>query len=71
MRAVIILSTAPRAARRFVGRSGGLLADFTVHNFDMLAYLSDAAIAEVFARGANLLHDEAMLGAKPETMTRL
>lgn len=44
----------------FVGRSGGMLADFNVHDFDMLAYLSGGGVAEVFARGAGLLRDEAL-----------
>ena len=47
----------------FVGRSGGMLLDFNVHDFDMLAYLSSCRVSEVFARGSNLLHDETMLAA--------
>lgn len=47
----------------FVGSSGGILLDFNVHDFDMLAFLSGSAVREVFARGANLLRDEAMLAA--------
>ena len=47
----------------FVGRSGGMLLDFNVHDFDMLAHLSAARVSEIFARGANLLRDQAMLAA--------
>lgn len=50
----------------FVGASGGMLVDFNIHDFDMLAFLSDladGAVREVFVRGSNLLQDEAMLAA--------
>lgn len=39
----------------FVGGSGGMLADFNVHDFDMLHFLSDEDIVEIYARGANLI----------------
>ena len=46
----------------FIPRSGGMLADFNVHDFDMLRFLSGGEIAEVHARGANLIADEALGG---------
>ncbi len=52
-----------RPPANFVGRSGGMLLDFNVHDFDMLAYLSGSHVKEVFVRGANLLRDETMLAA--------
>ena len=39
----------------FIGGSGGMLADFNVHDFDMLRFLSGDNIAEIYARGANLI----------------
>jgi len=39
----------------FVGGSGGMLADFNVHDFDMLRFLSGDDIAEIYVRGANLI----------------
>ena len=49
-----------RPPANFVGRSGGMLADFNVHDFDMLAHLSGGGVADVFVRGAGLLRDEAL-----------
>ena len=46
----------------FIPRSGGMLADFHVHDFDMLRFLSGGEIAEVHARGAQLIADETMTG---------
>ena len=46
----------------FIPRSGGMLADFHVHDFDMLRYLSGGEVAEVYARGAQLIADAAMAG---------
>ena len=46
----------------FIPRSGGMLADFHVHDFDMLRWLSGGEVAEVYARGANLIDDPAMAG---------
>ena len=52
-----------RPPAAFVGSSGGMLIDFNVHDFDTLAFLSGARVAEVFARGGNVLQDEAMMAA--------
>lgn len=41
-----------------IPRSGGLFCDFNVHDFDMLASLSNDSVAEVYAYGANLVDDE-------------
>ena len=46
-----------RPPLEFIPRSGGLFGDFNVHDFDMLAALTGDAIAEVYARGANLVDD--------------
>lgn len=42
----------------FAARSGGMLADFNVHDFDMLRFLSGGEIAEVYVRGACLIDPE-------------
>ena len=47
-----------RPPMAFIPRSGGMFRDFNVHDFDMLAALSGERIAEVYARGANLVDDE-------------
>lgn len=42
----------------FIPRSGGLFLDFSVHDFDMLRFISNSEITEVFASGANLVDPE-------------
>ena len=44
----------------FIPRSGGMLADFHCHDMDMLRFLSGDEVAEIHARGAQLIADEAM-----------
>lgn len=44
----------------FIPRSGGMLADFHCHDMDMLRFLSGNEVAEIHARGAQLIADEAM-----------
>ena len=46
----------------FIPRSGGMLADLNIHDFDMLRFLSGAEIAEVYARGGRLIAGGAMGG---------
>ena len=46
----------------FIPRSGGMLADFHSHDMDMLRFLSGGDIAEIHARGAQLIADESMKG---------
>ena len=47
-----------RPPMEFIPRSGGMFGDFNVHDFDMLSSLTGKAVAEVHARGANLVDDE-------------
>lgn len=47
-----------RPPAAFIPRSGGMFLDFNVHDFDMLAALCGEPIAEVYARGANLVDDD-------------
>lgn len=52
---VVITSRDPRPPPpEYVGASGGLFRDMTIHDFDMARYLA-GEIAEVFASGANLV----------------
>lgn len=54
---VVITSRDPRPPpASYVGQSGGLFRDMTIHDFDMARYLA-GDIAEVFAAGANLIDD--------------
>lgn len=39
----------------YVRRSGGLFMDMTIHDFDMIRFLSGAEVTEVYARGASLV----------------
>ena len=51
-----------RPPPHFIGGSGGMLADFNVHDFDMLRFLSGGDIAEVYVRGAGLIPEVAAAG---------
>ncbi|MCC5936579.1 MAG: inositol 2-dehydrogenase [Lunatimonas sp.] len=42
----------------YIKRSGGMLMDMTIHDFDMARYQVGAEVVEVYARGANLVSDE-------------
>jgi myo-inositol 2-dehydrogenase/D-chiro-inositol 1-dehydrogenase len=39
----------------FVRRSGGMFLDFTIHDFDVVRFLSGTEIVEVYARGAAMV----------------
>ena len=39
----------------YIKRSGGMLFDMTIHDFDMVRYLSGEDVATVYAKGANLV----------------
>jgi myo-inositol 2-dehydrogenase/D-chiro-inositol 1-dehydrogenase len=39
----------------FLRRSGGMFLDFTIHDFDVVRFLSGSEIVEVYARGAALI----------------
>lgn len=42
----------------YIKVSGGMFLDMTIHDFDMVRFLSDAEVEEVFAYGANLVDEE-------------
>lgn len=42
----------------YVRRSGGLFMDMTIHDFDMVRFLTGQEVEEVFARGASLVDPE-------------
>ena len=44
-----------RPPLNYIPRSGGMFTDFNVHDFDMLRFLSDSEIVDVYARAANLV----------------
>ncbi|UCZ52814.1 inositol 2-dehydrogenase [Bacillus shivajii] len=44
--------------RSYIERSGGLFIDMTIHDFDMMRYLSGTNVKEVFVKGANLVDPE-------------
>ncbi len=44
-----------RPPPQYIARSGGMLTDFNVHDFDMLRFLSGCEISEIYVRGANLV----------------
>ena len=51
-----IVNRDPRPpARKFIPSSGGLFFDFTIHDLDMVRFLSGSEIAEVHAAGAVLV----------------
>ncbi|MCL4155592.1 UNVERIFIED_CONTAM: hypothetical protein GTU68_063163, partial [Idotea baltica] len=39
----------------YIKNSGGLFLDMTIHDFDMARHIADSEVAEVFARGLNLV----------------
>ena len=39
----------------FIPGSGGLFMDFCVHDFDMIRFLTDSDVEEIYVRGANLV----------------
>ncbi|MCH7613502.1 MAG: inositol 2-dehydrogenase [Candidatus Marinimicrobia bacterium] len=39
----------------YIRSSGGIFLDMTIHDFDMVRYLSDSEVVEVYARGAVLV----------------
>ncbi|HSB92548.1 MAG TPA: inositol 2-dehydrogenase [Flavitalea sp.] len=42
----------------YIKASGGLFMDMTIHDLDMASHLVDSAVAEVYARGFNLVDPE-------------
>ena len=42
----------------YIGASGGMFMDMTIHDFDMVRYLSGAEVVDVFAKGAVLVDPE-------------
>lgn len=40
---------------QFIPGSGGLFMDFCVHDFDMVRYLTESEIEEIYVKGANLV----------------
>lgn len=44
--------------KSYIERSGGLFIDMTIHDFDMMRYLSGAKVREVFVKGSNLVDPE-------------
>jgi myo-inositol 2-dehydrogenase/D-chiro-inositol 1-dehydrogenase len=42
----------------FIPKSGGLFMDFSIHDFDMLRFLSDSEVVEIYAAGAVLIDPE-------------
>ena len=40
---------------KFIPGSGGLFMDFCVHDFDMIRFLTDSDVEEIYVRGANLV----------------
>lgn len=53
----IINRDSKRPPPGFAARSGGMIADFHIHDFDMLRFLSGGEIAEIYVLGAQLLDD--------------
>lgn len=43
--------------RSYVEGSGGMFLDMTIHDFDMLCFLSQSAVKEVFAMGKSMVSD--------------
>lgn len=43
------------APESYISRSGGLFIDMTIHDFDMLRYLSGSEVTEVTVKAANLI----------------
>lgn len=42
----------------YIERSGGLFLDMTIHDFDMVKYLSDSEICEIYAKGKCMVDPE-------------
>lgn len=47
-----------RSRLDYLAKSGGLFMDFGIHDFDMLRFLSDSEVVQIYARGAVLIDPE-------------